>query len=135
MDNLMKITRTELYDKISILPHATEGTIVDSILIIPTGELHESGFGIMHMFGIVDNDIKYFIDRGTDVIHLDGISGYGIYPTDWKENLELQKSPNSQWHIDCLPCGILRIFCSGRIKIGGGFRDFEIYGVKNGIGN
>ena len=135
MDNLMKITCTELDDKISILPHATEGTIVDSILIIPTGELHESGFGIMHMLGIVDNDIKYFIDRGTDVIHLDGISGYGIYPTDWKENLELQKSPNSQWHIDCLPCGILRIFCSGRIKIGGGFSDFEIYGVKNGVGN
>ena len=135
MDNLMKITCTELYDKISILPHATEGTIVDSILIIPTGELHESGFGIMHMFGIVDNDIKYFIDRGTDVIHLDGISGYGIYPTDWKENLELQKSPNSRWHIDCLPCGLLRIYCNGRIKIGGGFSDFEIYGVKNGVGN
>ena len=135
MDNLMKITCTELYDKISILPHATEGTIVDSILIIPTGELHESGFGIMHMFGIVDNDIKYFIDRGSDVIHLDGISGYGIYPTDWKENLELQKSPNSRWRIDCLPCGLLRIYCSGRIKIGGGFSDFEIYGVKNGVGN
>ena len=135
MDKLIKITCTELYDKISTLPHATEGTIVDSILIIPTGKLHESGFGIMHMFGVVDNDIKYFIDRGTDVIHLDGISGYGIYPTDWKENLELQKSPNSQWHIDCLPCGILRIFCSGRIKIGGGFSDFEIYGIKNGTGN
>ena len=73
------------------LPQAKCGDKFASIVILPTEDLHESGFAIMH-FILLDNNDKP-IAKGThssDVLEV-------LFNAD-------------AWAIDCLPCGLLRFF-------------------------
>ncbi len=98
----------------------------ESFIIIPVEdedgevELHESGFGCMK-FCLVDNvDNKScpigIIGGGTDVVHLDGIGGYGI---DWLEKYNKVPSlvPPHSWTMDLLPCGYLNIWTGKKLFI------------------
>lgn len=79
-----------------------------SLVIIPTGELHESGWGCME-YCLVDKEEEPLIRiaGGSDVLCLDGIGGYG----DWDPKIGIPKSVESKgWQIDCLPCGYVRLF-------------------------
>ena len=95
----------------------------DSLVIIPTYKKHDSGFQIMDF---VPCNSKHEpicrIHRGSDVIHIDGLGGYG----EWAGNVPKTR-PIEAWSIDCLPCGYLRLFCRGRISTGYGLSDFEIF--------
>lgn len=112
------------------LPHISgiDGTNeeFDSLIIIPSRHKHDSGYLCMSVVGCKGNKAVCIMGGGSDVIHFDGIGGYG----DWYKSLSSKipkKIPPKAWSIDCIPCGYLRIFARHKITIGSMFSSFEIY--------
>lgn len=109
----------------------------ESLVVIPTGELHDSGFGCME-FALL-NDIGEPICRVNgiaDVICIDGIGGYGVRNI-FKAHRLIDGTPVVRphgWKIDCLPCGYLRLFCGARLMLERPYwtsSTFEIYAEEN----
>jgi hypothetical protein len=76
---------------------------------VPTGRLHDSGWGCMKFIFVMDGEIVGADSGWSDVLHLNGIGGYG---RRWCESLETRMVPVVDWPIDCLPVsGCLRLFC------------------------
>lgn len=110
-----------------------EEIVCDSIVIIPMDYEHDSGFLCMDVIAIVDDVPVLRCSGCSDVIHIDGIGGYG----DVRGNSELYKSrimsdkkPVTDWSIDCLPCGYFRLFHYGKIRIAPALSDLEIFAVE-----
>ena len=87
----------------------------DAIVIIPGkyNELRDSGFRL----------ITYVFCKGhypickssglSDVLHLNGIGGYGGYKKDLDNILKTRLAPIIDWNMDCLPkSGYMRLWCS-----------------------
>ena len=70
----------------------------NGIVIVPTNELHDSGFGCMK-FALIN-----------------GIGGYGKYE-DYHRVLKTGLIKRVDWSIDCLPNGLIRLFCSEKLDI------------------
>ena len=89
--NIIDKDKGYFYELLGKLPQAETGLEFRYLVILPTGILHESGYGTMH-FVLFDDDCEPIakVTRGTDVLMV------------WKKP--------SDWHIDCLPCGLLRVF-------------------------
>lgn len=112
------------------------GEVFDSVIIVPMDYLHDSGYRCMKF--ILCNDYKDeivgVVGGGSDVIHLDGIGGYGL---NYSEGLATGKSPCVGWELDCLVCGCLRLFTSGKMRMT--LRDgiicssFEVYSIKSNL--
>lgn len=84
-------------------------------IIVPTGELHDSGFGCMKFVLTHHNDIVGAVGGWCDVVHLNGIGGYGL---GWQTSLTDRKVPVIDWSIDLLPkSGCLRVFSSHRLAL------------------
>lgn len=68
---------------------------------------------------------------GSDVLHIDGIGGFGFR---WlgRYGTVPKAIPPSGWEIDCLPkSGLFRIFASGyKIFCGAALSSFEIFAKK-----
>lgn len=100
-----------------------------SLVIIPTENEHDSGWICMEFVAVDGRGNPMFKMSGySDVLHLDGIGGYG----DWYERGVSRPEliePKS-WCFDCLPCGYIRLMCNRPMKYGGGISDFQIYGVE-----
>lgn len=110
-----------------------------SMVIIPTGEEHDSGFQCME-FALIGADGVAICRVGgfSDVIVIDGIGGYGIRGIS-----KVLKLSNGQpvvvphgWSIDCLPCGYLRLFANDdcRLMLERPYWNgstFEIYAEEN----
>lgn len=96
-----------------------------SLVIIPTGELHDSGFQIMDFVAVAKDGTPFLKISGcSDVLHIDGLGGLG----DWRRSQTIPQSrPIEEWSIDCLPCGYLRLFCRGVITCGNAISNFEIF--------
>ena len=98
------------------------------IVIVPTGELHDSGFGAMKFILTRHNEIVGAVSGWADVLHINGIGGYG---KNWKQSLKTGMTKVVGWSIDCLPgSGCLRLFCNNRIKCRAGsgcISDFEFF--------
>lgn len=94
-----------------------------SLVIIPMDYLHDSGYRCMDFVAVDIHDKPICRLSGcSDVIHFDGSGGYG------KEfDVGVKSRPIEGWRIDCLPCGLLRIFCNGWIEAGNAVSDFSIY--------
>ncbi len=95
-----------------------------SMVILPTGQFHESGYRCMD-FVAVDEEM-YPICRlsgVSDVIEIDGIGGYGK-----ERDITSHMVSVKGWKIDCLPCGYLRIFADSHITCGEALSSFEIFG-------
>jgi len=126
MRNINDMTKKELLD----LPHRNWGEeiICDCLIIIPGGyrEMHDSGYRIMKFVAVTDNKPTCIISGYSDVVHLDGIGGYG---DNWGAKGGVPKFIlPSGWNIDCLPkSGLLRLFCKGKIKCGAALSSLEIY--------
>lgn len=101
----------------------TTEMLFDGIVVIPSDRKHDSGFMCMDFVGCCGGEPIIRTGAYSDVVHFDGIGGYG----EWKGHFPKQVEPKA-WCIDCLPCGYLRIFCSGKkIKIGNGCSDQFLY--------
>lgn len=89
INSLDEISKEEL----NALPYSTSeiiGKEYDNIIIVPTCEMHESGFRCM----------KYILlnwENGTNVVGV--VGGYSDVIHLW----------NGKSRIDCLPCGYLRV--------------------------
>ena len=87
-----------------------------SFVVIPvekedgTIELHDSGYGCME-FCLVNCDDEPIgkVGGGSDVVHLDGLGGYGA---DWLYRFQgvPRLIPIHGWTLDLLPCGYLRVW-------------------------
>lgn len=101
----------------------------NAFVIVPTGKLHDSGFQMMKFILCDGYDIVGAVSGYSDVVHLDGIGGYGL---DYKTALIKDENHVIDWSIDVLPkSGCTRFFVGSRFK---GLKlpefygsDFEIY--------
>ena len=109
----------------------------DSLVIIPTGEEHASGFQCMEFALIRDDWVPICRVSGiADVIAIGGNGGYGIMGISKAFRLSNGQPvvvPHG-WRIDCLPCGYLRLFVNGRMMLERPYwsgSTFEIYAEEN----
>lgn len=86
----------------------------NGVVIIPTNELHDSGFGCMKFALINHGEVVGCVGGGSDVIHLNGIGGYG---KDFNKTLKIGMVKRIDWSIDCLSNGLIRLFCSYKLDI------------------
>jgi len=107
----------------------------DGIVIIPTNILHDSGFGCMKFALTNEYEVVGCIGGCCDVIHLNGREGYGRYDENFNEVIKTNKVPRIDWSIDCLPNGLIRLFCSYKLDTDKLITsDFSLY-VKKGYKN
>lgn len=86
----------------------------NGVVIVPTNKLHYSGFGYMKFALTNGDEVVGCVGGGSDVIHLNGIGGYG---KDFDEALKTNMVKRIDWSIDCLPNGLIRLFCSHKLDI------------------
>jgi len=113
------------------LPHRewNEEIVCDAVVIIPTGRKHDSGYGAMDYAAVIEGEPKLLLAGGSDVVHIEGIGGYG---DNWLEKYGglPQSVPPTGWNIDCLrKSRLLRLFARGRIKCGPALSSFEVYSL------
>lgn len=126
MANIKSMTLEDLL----AVPYSKRLDEIDTItgfVIVPTGELHDSGFGCMKFVLTLDSEIIGAVGGWSDVVHLNGIGGYGL---DWQKAFRDRTVPVIDWSIDLLPkSGCLRVFSSHKLVLQDGFicSSFEVY--------
>jgi hypothetical protein len=103
--------------------------LFDSLVILPTKHIHDSGYRCMD-FVAVKNGIPFCRLSGcSDVIHIDGIGGFG----GWREFIKSGPTlirPKG-WSIDCLKkSGLLRLFSGGQLEASNALSSFEIFATN-----
>ncbi len=95
--------------------------IIDSLVILPTRRMHDSGYRIMH-FAVIVNDKPVCKMMGcSDVMKIGGIAGYNGKST-------FNQIVPVGWSIDCLATsGLLRLFCDTQIKLSAPLSTFEVF--------
>jgi hypothetical protein len=101
----------------------------DSLIILPTNEIHKPSGYIKMFFVLVRNNRAFCKISGcSDILHLDGISGtgeIGIYD-DIPE-----KIPPKAWQVDCLKKSrLIRIYSRYYFKIGDSLSDFQLFATR-----
>lgn len=103
---------------------AVRPTEADSLVILPTRRMHDSGFRIMHFAVIVGGKPICRLAGCSDVMKIGGIGGYNGNPCEPHETVG--------WSIDCLKTsGLLRLFCDNHIKLRPAFSTFEVFYMEN----
>ena len=105
-----------------------------SIVIIPGNgrkeDLHDSGYRCMDFAAVREGEAICRLSGCSDVVHVDGIGGYG---DNWVKKYERipDTIPPSGWSIDCLPkSGLLQMWpSSGRMYTGLALSSFEIFAL------
>lgn len=99
----------------------------DSIVILPTCKMHDSGYRCMDFVAVDDkNEPICRLSGFSDVIHINGIGGYG----ECGAKIPVIFPPIG-WKIDCLPCGLLRLFGKhNSLKAGPALSDFELFCIS-----
>lgn len=103
----------------------------NSITIVPMKELHESGFKCMKFILQNNNEIVGIVSGWSDVLHINGIGGYGL---NYRDTIRTQMVKRVGWHMDCLPgsgCVRLMADCECVLKDTWIGSDFEFF-VKTG---
>ena len=127
MTNVNKMTRKQ-FEELPEREKWNDVVICDSIVMIPgkSRPLHDSGYRCIDFVAVKDDVPICRLSGCSDVVHIDGIGGYGF---DWLN--KYRKVPSlvepSGWNIDCLPkSGLFRMWCNGEIACGPGMSSFEI---------
>ena len=96
-----------------------------SLVILPTGEMHDSGYMMMDFIAVdANNEPIMRISGCSDVLHINGIGGWG----NWRSGMSFPKYIEpTEWSLDCLPCGLLRLFTRKFMTCGTAVSDFEVY--------
>lgn len=98
----------------------------DSLIILPTKHLHDSGFWCMDFVAVKGNEPFCRLSGCSDVIRIYGISKDG----ELKQNVQTV-IPLNEWKIDCLKKSkLLRLFSDYRLRAGAAVSDFDLYVVK-----
>lgn len=98
----------------------------DALVILPTRDIHDSGYRCMDFVACVGDTPIRRLSGCSDVIHINGIGGYG----KWKGLLPQLVEP-IDWSIDCLKVsGLLRMFSQHKLTCGTALSSFEIYATK-----
>lgn len=117
--DIMKMSKKELMELENFYPVK----YFNGVVIVPMKENHDSDFSCMKFILLKNYDIVGVVSGWSDVIHLNGIGGYG-------EHLAEMDSPkNHSWSIDCLPKSkCVRLFTGENLKTEGFIgSDFIIY--------
>lgn len=124
--NIQKMSKKE-FEAVPELEHWSD-TIddFDSLVILPTKRKHDSGYRVMDFVVVKEGKAIVRISGCSDVLHIDGIGGFG----KWSADTGIPKSVVPKgWSIDCLPkSGLLRIFCNGSLTTGMVVSSFELFG-------
>ena len=128
MKDVNEMTRKE-FEALPFREDWGKEVICNSLIILPgkSRPLHDSGYRCMDFVAVVDGTPICRLSGGSDVIHVDGIGGYGY---KWSEKGSVPNlMPPSGWSIDCLPkSGLLRMFThKGKIVCGAALSSFEMY--------
>jgi hypothetical protein len=99
----------------------------DSLIILPTRWIHDSGYRCMDFVATRDNVPFIRLSGCSDVIHINGIGGMGY---NWLK--KFGKCPDAippiGWNIDCLKTsGLLRLFTHKNLVAGDALSSFEIF--------
>jgi len=112
----MEMTANSTREEFESLDYFKPTGEFNGIVIIPTNEMHESGYRCMK-FALMDHwEVVGCVGGSSDVIHLNGIGGYGKYE-NYKETLKTGLTKRVDWSIDCLPNGLIRLFCSSKLEL------------------
>lgn len=98
----------------------------DSLILVPTEQVHDSGFRCMEFIGCIGNRPIAKMSGCSDVIHIGGIGGYDKFPIG-------SRILPVGWSIDCLnKTGLMRLFVDQPHKIenGSSTSSFNIYSNK-----
>lgn len=78
------------------------------VIIVPTDEMHDSGYRCMKFILANKGRIVGVVSGWSDVVHINGIGGYGRFVED---SIKTQTVKRVAWSIDCLPeSGCIRLF-------------------------
>ena len=128
MKNMNEMTRKE-FEALPVREWDEDVGEFDTLVILPSRKRHESGYRYMD-FVAVTKDKMIRLSGCSDVLHIDGIGGYG---KNWFDRFGAV--PNSiepkGWSIDCLPkSGLLQIFCYDKITADHALSSFSIYSER-----
>lgn len=108
-------TRQE-FEKLPMRKYGEDIGEFDSLIIIPTENIHDSGYRCMDFIAVRENTPLCRLSGCSDVIHFDGIGGFDRWLS--KNGVPDSIKPKG-WSIDCLATsGLLRIFSSGKLEAG-----------------
>lgn len=103
----------------------------DSLIILPTRRKHDSGYRCMEFVAVKGEQPICRMGGGSDVIHLLGLDGFNCRGKEYDKKLFIRRTENVTFNaalrIDCLPCGLLRIFCKHDLIAGLDLSSFELY--------
>lgn len=130
--DLNEYTKEE-FDALPLVDWDQNVTDFNSLIIVPTDQIHDSGFRCMYFVACRYNTPICRISGCSDVIHINGIGGYGIKGIRGHMN-GVPLEPVG-WSIDCLKTsGLLRLFTDGVLQSGTALSSFEIFS-KNETNN
>ena len=120
-------TRKEL---LAIEPF-NEEALFNSVILVPTGKVHDSGYGCMRFILLDDGDIVGCIDKGSDVVYPNGIGNYGLELN--RAQIAARLVPHISLRVDCLKRSkCTRLIMSGSYKCDGfPCSDFIFYKVSD----
>jgi hypothetical protein len=89
---------------------------------------HDSNFRCMDFVAVVDGEAVCRLAGGSDVLHIEGIGGYGY---KWSRLGGVPKLIHvAGWQFDCLPkSGLLRLWPNDKIIYTEALSSFEIYSM------
>ena len=125
--SVKQMTKKELRELKNMKPH----NLFNSIVIVPMGHLHDSGYRCMNYILLKNFEIVGVVGGGSDVMHINGIGGYG---ENFNYTIKNGKK-GYDWRIDCLPKSqCLRLFTDESCQCDDyiGTSDFMFY-VKEGV--
>lgn len=113
------------------LPHRKYGQDIgafNSMVILPSRRLHDSGYRCLDFVACKGGAPFMRLSGCSDVIHIEGIGGYGKRKMILNEPLP-RMIPPVGWNIDCLKkSGLLRIWPgTTSMSTGSATSSFEIY--------
>ena len=123
MKDIKKMTKKELMELENFIPKKN----FTGIVIVPMNYKHDSGFQCMKYILLNHWDIVGVVGGGSDVMHINGIGGYGKEP-----NYTTRMVKAHDLRIDCLPKSkCLRLFSDDKMKLWDLFcgSDFSFYYV------
>lgn len=91
----------------------------NGFIVIPEmgDELHDSGYRFLKIALTNHGRVVGCVEGCTDVIHLNGIGGYGKYNDKYEDRVRTRTAPVIDWSIDVAPNGLVRVFCTKELEL------------------